>query len=56
MEDLSLAMLKAFAKFVTVITELDNYFRVLASAGTVRKTSHIYIAEVSTMNSNSAQQ
>ncbi|CAB4011346.1 Hypothetical predicted protein, partial [Paramuricea clavata] len=33
MEQLSLAMLKAFAKFVAVISELDTYFRLLASAG-----------------------
>ena len=33
MEQLSLAMLKAFAKFVSVVSELDTYFRLLASAG-----------------------
>ncbi len=37
MERLSLAMLEAFAKFVAVISELDTYFRLLASAGTLYK-------------------
>ena len=35
MEQLSLAMLKVFAKFVAVISELDTYFRLLVSAGTL---------------------
>ena len=35
MEQLSLAMLKAFAKFVSVVSELDTYFRLLASAGII---------------------
>ena len=33
MEQLCMAMLKAFARFVAVISELDTYFRILATAG-----------------------